>query len=236
MIAPAAPSAGGTKIVPEKLPEPKVVVLPIPKLPTIQPSPPSIHAMPDGTPTGEACYDSLGKLGVTFTRLMTNVGTGACSVADAVQVQSISVGPDVLKLPDQPTLNCGFALKFAGWIRDEAVPNVKTATQQKIVSLGTGPGFQCRGRNGDSSAKLSEHAFGNAVDIERIKLANGEIIDVKDALSIGSTFRPLLAVLRASACEYFTTVLGPGANAAHESHFHFDLARRGKQGNHKMCQ
>jgi hypothetical protein len=102
--------------------------------------------------------------------------------------------------------------------------------------MGTGPGFQCRGRNGDISAKLSEHAFGNAVDIEYIKLADGNVIKVAEAGNILSSHRAVLATLRGAGCDYFTTVLGPGANAAHESHFHFDLERRGKKGNHKLCQ
>ena len=230
---PAPPKAAGTQKVPQKIPEQKVVILPVPvrPLPQFQP-----HAMPDGTPTGELCFGNLGKLGVKFTRLTTPVGTGACSVSDAVEVQSVSVGDGVLKLPDRPKLNCGFAFKFATWLKDEADPIVKKATAKTIAEIGTGPGFQCRGRNGDIGGKMSEHAYGNAVDIERIKLVDGTTIDVKDAISMGARFQPVLAALRATSCRYFTTVLGPGANAAHASHFHFDLARRGKKGNHTMCQ
>ncbi len=233
---PAVPTPVEKKAPPVKPPEIKVVILPAPVLPSLQPLPPAPHGMPDGTPTGEACYDSLRKLGVKFTQLTTKVGAGACSVADAVQVQSMSIGADTLKLPDQPTFNCGFAVKFANWIKNEAIPLVNATSKTSIASLGTGPGFQCRGRNGDSSAKLSEHAFGNAVDIERIKLADGETIEIKDAITSGAKYQPVLFALRAAGCQYFTTVLGPGANAAHATHFHFDLARRGKKGNHTMCQ
>jgi hypothetical protein len=233
---PSVPIPVEKKAPPVKPAEIKVVILSAPVIPTLQPSPPSLHGMPDGTPTGEACYDSLRKLGVKFTQLTTNVGSGACSVADAVQVQSMSIGADTLKLPDQPTFNCGFAVKFASWIKNEASPLVNGALKTSIASMGTGPGFQCRGRNGDISAKLSEHAFGNAVDIERIKLADGETIEIKDAITSGAKYQPVLFALRAAGCQYFTTVLGPGANAAHATHFHFDLARRGKKGNHTMCQ
>ena len=220
----------------QKLPEPQVVILPAPILPPLQTLPPEVHGMPDGSPTGQACFDSLEKRGAKFTRLKTSVGTGLCFVTDAVQLQSVMIGADSVKLPDQPTLNCGFAVKFTDWIRDEASKIVKTATQSTIASLGTGPGFQCRGRNGDASAKMSEHAYGNAVDIERITLANGETIDVKDAMTIGAKFQPTLATLRATSCQYFTTVLGPGANEAHATHFHLDLARRGKKGDFKLCE
>lgn len=221
---------------PPKMPEVKVVILPAPVVPPPQPVLPPVHAMPEGTPQGEACHDNLAQLGVEFSRLSTSVGTGACSVRDAVKLRSMTIAGDVLKLPDQPTLTCGFALKFAGWIRQEADPAVKKATGTKIAALGTGPGLVCRGRNGDSSGKMSEHAFGNAVDIERLKLADGETIDIKDATTIGAKYQPVLATLRATACLYFTTVLGPGANEAHASHLHLDLAVRGRKGNHTLCQ
>jgi hypothetical protein len=226
-LKPASLTGEKIPVTPPPPPEVKVVILPSPVLP---------HGMPDGTPQGEACYDSLAKLGVEFKRLSTPVGTGVCSVVDAVEMQSISISGSMVKLPDHPTFNCGFASKFASWIRNEAGPIVTKATDTKIASLGTGPGFQCRGRNGDSSAKTSEHGFGNAVDIERIKLVDGETILIKDAMTIGANYQPVLATLRASGCRYFTTVLGPGANSAHAEHFHFDLARRGKMGNHSMCQ
>jgi hypothetical protein len=234
--SPTVPTPVEKKIPPQKQPESQVVIPPTPLLPPVLPLPPLVHAMPEGTLKGAACFESLAKLGVNFTKLTTNVGTGLCSVADAVQVQSITLGNDILKLSDQPIFNCGFAFKFASWVNVEASPIITTATGKKIATIGTGPGFQCRGRNGDIGAKLSEHAFGNAVDIEYMKLNDGENIDVKDAILIGAKHQPALAALRATACQYFTTVLGPGTNAAHATHFHFDLARRGKSGDFKMCQ
>jgi hypothetical protein len=40
--------------------------------------------------------------------------------------------------------------------------------------------------------------------------------------------------LRTSACQRFTTVLGPGADGHHEGHIHLDLAER-RQG-YRICQ
>ncbi len=232
---PVLPKVIMTQPVP-KPPDVKVVVLPTPAVPAPQVLPQLPHGMPDGTLQGEACFDGLAKLGVDFSRLTTAVGTGVCSVSDAVEMRSLSIAGNIVILPDRPTLNCGFATKFANWIRQEASPIVMNATQNNIAAIGTGPGFQCRGRNGDSSGKISEHGFGNAVDIERVKLTDGAFIEVKDAMTIGAKYQPVLATLRVSSCQYFTTVLGPGANSAHATHFHFDLERRGKAGNHAMCQ
>ena len=46
----------------------------------------------------------------------------------------------------------------------------------------------------------------------------------------------VLSALRTSACGYFTTVLGPGSNAAHANHLHFDLGQHGKSGTYRICE
>lgn len=223
-----------------KKPPVKTAMLPKPVLkPTVlkpKLSPPIFNVMPDDALSGEACIAALRKMKVEFDLQATPVISGSCSVVEPVKVSSIGVGETRVKFPDQPLLTCGFAARLASWLIEKGQPAVQSATGSRIQSMGTGPGFQCRGRNGDISAKLSEHAFGNAVDIEYIKLADGQVIRVEDAGNAGSQNRAVLATLRGAGCDYFTTVLGPGANAAHESHFHFDLERRGKKGNHKLCQ
>jgi hypothetical protein len=45
----------------------------------------------------------------------------------------------------------------------------------------------------------------------------------------------LLMALQLTACGYFTTVLGPGANAAHANHYHLDLGVHGNSGNYRIC-
>lgn len=198
--------------------------------------PPTANPMPDGTLTGDACFAALQKLRVDFTQAATPVSAGACSVYEPVRVNGIRVDGTFVRFPDKPLLTCGFAARFAAWVSDKGAPAVKRATGAPLQSLGTGPGYQCRGRNGDSSGKLSEHAFGNAVDIEYLKTADGETVNVNGGgFGLSSNAR-LLKELRLDGCAYFTTVLGPGTNAAHAKHFHFDLEKRGRKGNHKLCE
>lgn len=238
--APVPEPKKAAPVIPKPVPKPEpspVVPVPPPVVPVVPPvTPPVPHPMVDGTLTGDACYSELQKLGANFERLSTAVSSGACSVSDPVKLTAISRDGTVVKFPDGPTLTCGFAVRFVNWVTQEAAPVVQTGLSAKIATMGTGPGYQCRGRNGDSSAKLSEHAFGNAVDIERFKLSNGEVVDVSHAIDMSSKYQPVLAGLRSTGCQYFMTVLGPGANSAHASHFHFDLERRGKKGNNKMCE
>ncbi|TMJ34085.1 MAG: extensin family protein, partial [Alphaproteobacteria bacterium] len=42
----------------------------------------------------------------------------------------------------------------------------------------TGSSFECRNRNGDTTAKISEHASGNAIDIAAFRLADKESLPV----------------------------------------------------------
>jgi hypothetical protein len=42
--------------------------------------------------------------------------------------------------------------------------------------------------------------------------------------------------MRRAACGWFTTVLGPGADAAHAEHFHFDIARHGNSDFYRICE
>ena len=45
---------------------------------------------------------------------------------------------------------------------------------------------------------------------------------------------PLAAAIRGAACLYFTTVLGPGSNAAHDDHLHLDVKAR--NGGYRICE
>jgi hypothetical protein len=60
----------------------------------------------------------------------------------------------------------------------------------------------------------------------KIKLDSGRLIDVTRPGFFAFRQRGFLNKVRAEACGYFTTVLGPGYNRAHANHFHFDLMKR----------
>jgi Extensin-like protein C-terminus len=90
--------------------------------------------------------------------------------------------------------------------------------------------FDCRRRNGITDAKISEHGRANALDVRGFKLVNGAAIVLTDA----SVAKSLREKLRQSACARFSTVLGNGADAYHDSHVHFDLLER--SNHYKICQ
>ena len=176
----------------------------------------------------ETCFQKLRAMGAKFTIAAANVDYGKCNVENPVNLRSVTIKQNKIDLPEAPLLNCKFALQFSKWLSESGAPILAAQMNSPVERISTGPGFECRGRNGDGTAKVSEHGYGNAVDISTFRLRNGKTLNVADST--------LLPGVRASACGYFTTVLGPGTNAAHASHFHFDMGAHGKSGNYRICQ
>ena len=176
----------------------------------------------------ESCFQKLRAIGAKFTFAAATVDYGKCSVQNPVNLRSVTIKGNTIDLPEAPLLNCKFALQFSKWLSESGAPILSAQLNSPVERISTGPGFECRGRNGDGSAKVSEHGYGNAVDLSTFRLRNGKTLNVGDST--------LLPGVRASACGYFTTVLGPGSNAAHAAHFHFDMGAHGKSGNYRICQ
>ena len=145
-------------------------------------------------------------------------GKGQCGIKSPVSVTEVSG----VALTRPLVVNCTTAKRFNSWVSRSAKPVVgrQGGGLQAIEIIG---GYSCRTRNSKRGAKLSEHAFGNAVDIAGFKLRNGAIYSVKKNWRGrgGATLKRL----HKTACGPFGTVLGPNANRAHADHFHFDIAK-----------
>src|SRR5437868_15237700 len=117
----------------------------------------------------------------------------------------------------------------AHWIREEDTPAAATFGSPAHTII-AGTSYECRGRDRVPGAKLSEHGRANALDLRGLTLANGRVIAFTDN-AVPKEFRELI---RQSACTRFTTVLGPGSDAYHESQVHLDLIER--KGGYRLCQ
>ena len=166
-----------------------------------------------------SCRSTLKELGVTFDELPQLADASGCSVEWPVSVTALS---REVKLAPAATMNCATALRAAEFVRDQIAPKASAILGSPLVSIRQDSAYVCRPRNGTS--KLSEHAFGNALDIGALTLKDGRTVEVGSA-SRREEGEFMLAV-RLAACGPFTTVLGPGSDADHAAHFHFDLASR----------
>src|SRR5882757_359331 len=136
----------------------------------------------------------------------------------------MAVGPVAVK--PAATLACPIVSALERWLADSVQPAAQRWFGARVVEIKQISAYSCRGMNGNSHAHISEHAFGNALDIAAFTLADGRRIVVKDGWRGLPEEQGFLRDIEAAACQQFSTVLAPGSNAYHYNHIHVDLMRR----------
>ncbi len=149
------------------------------------------------------------------------------------QGNSVSAfGPVAIK--PAATLACPIVSVLDRWLADSVQPAATRWFGARVVEIKQISAYSCRGMNGNSWAHISEHAFGNALDIAGFTLADGRYVSVKDGWRGLPEEQGFLRDVEAAACQQFSTVLAPGSNAYHYNHIHVDLMRRSSQ--RAICQ
>ncbi|MER8762158.1 MULTISPECIES: extensin family protein [unclassified Mesorhizobium] len=195
----------------------------------ILPDPRSVAIAGKEMPPEElACRRRLKSMGVDFEERKPEHDTAVgCSIPYPIVLKtlgkSIAIGPD-------PELNCQMAEAAARFAASVIQPAAKAEFGMDVKSIGQASAFVCRPRH--AGGKLSEHAFGNALDIASFTLSDGKEIDVGPAPPEKDA--KFLDIVRKAACGPFKTVLGPGSDADHSLHLHFDLEPRRNGGT--FCQ
>ncbi|MGE0280136.1 MAG: extensin family protein [Rhizobiaceae bacterium] len=207
--APPIPEARPAE--PSPAPEPPVAA------PVLPPKP--------GLPSREelACRTRLTQLGAVFKEATPVINEQGCNMPHPIEMSRMT---DKIDIAPGVVLNCATAETAVRFIREVASPAAKAEFGLEVKSIAQASGFVCRPRNG--TTRLSEHAFGNALDIASFTLTNGTVIQVEPAPP--SKNEKFLRAVRDAACGPFKTVLGPGSDADHALHFHFDLAQRRNGG------
>jgi extensin-like protein len=135
-----------------------------------------------------------------------------------------AVGPVALK--PTATLACPIVSALDRWLADSVQPAAVRWFGARVVEIKQISAYSCRGMNGNPNAHISEHAFGNALDIAGFTLADGRRISVRDGWRGLPEEQGFLRDIQGAACQQFNTVLAPGSNRFHYDHIHVDLMRR----------
>jgi hypothetical protein len=144
----------------------------------------------------------------------------------------VAFGPVAIK--PAATLACPIVSALDRWLADSVQPAAMRWFGARVVEIKQISAYSCRGMNGNSRAQISEHAFGNALDIAGFTLVDGRHVSVKDGWKGMPEEQGFLRDVEAAACQQFTTVLAPGSNVYHYDHIHVDLMRRVSQ--RVICQ
>jgi hypothetical protein len=177
----------------------------------------------------EACLESLARLGVRFEPLRA-IRADACGAERPLR---ISLLPGGVQVSPPATMVCPMAEALGRWTADALIPEARRLLDRRPLRLVVGTSYECRGQNRAAGVRLSEHGFANAVDIMGVAF-DGDRPYTVAPLSRETLEGRFQTEIQARACAYFGTVLGPGSDASHSDHLHFDM--RGRKGAFRICQ
>jgi hypothetical protein len=224
------------------MPPPRPADHPAPALapPMPPPRPADLSPPPSSTPMAApsserredpaACDALLASGTIEATRVGPIIGPNGCGINAPISLDAVILA-DKRRIPIEPhaVLRCDFAAEAARWIAGSLIPSLEAKGGRVVRIVGVG-GYECRTRNRLTGGQMSEHARGDAIDLTAVQLADGRVFQ----LASRTNDLDLGLKLRASACERFSTVLGPGADPGHENHIHLDLEPR--RDGRKICQ
>jgi hypothetical protein len=223
-------------VTPKQSARPAETAVPIPvarAAPASREAAPAVKGTPQVDEPNSPCTELLAD-GIATAELVASVsgtsGAEFCGDEAPVRLTSIRLrdGSSV-ELQPAAVARCEMALAFARWVRDDLAP-AATVHEGKLQRLEIAASYSCRPRNNIKGARMSEHGLANAIDVGAVVLSKSGRIGISDPV------RPaiLFSEMRRSACARFMTVLGPGADAAHEHHLHVDLQKR--RNDYRICQ
>ncbi|WP_086082525.1 extensin family protein [Rhizobium etli] len=178
------------------------------------------------------CTAALQALGVVFKETPRIDDGNGCGIDKPIIVSEALPG---IKLKPEATIRCPAALALARWLKESVVPAASAALpeQGRITTVNQATSYMCRLRNGAEAGKISEHARGNAIDIASFHFEKGEDVAVRSRREDSTLTGAFQRTVSAAGCLYFTTVLDPESDAAHETHFHLDVMER--KGDYRYC-
>lgn len=177
------------------------------------------------------CEDRLRAAGVTFAPaelpLRQQRKGYTCGAEQAVVYRS---GPTRIRYNGAPTLTCGMALALADFerlLQEESTRQLG----KRVVRIEHGGTYSCR-KMTRFSTMVSEHSYGNAIDLRSFTLEDGRRVTVERHFGkLDSEPRdPRSLFLRSAARRaydegVFSVVLTPYFDNLHRDHLHLDLAR-----------
>ena len=164
-------------------------------------------------------------------------GPGICGLTKPLKVVALQEG--TVAFNTTATLDCPMTAALDRWVGEVVQPIAQARLGMKVAQINTMGSFACRGMNAQVGARLSEHSFGNALDIGGFVMEDGRSITiVRDWTRGDEQTQAFLREIHAGACDMFTTVLSPGSNAYHYNHIHVDLAMHGNTstGPRRVCK
>lgn len=196
---------------------PVTIKAPPPKPPLPSPAPKAPAPPPDVWQASEiadarrVCQQALASMTAEIEELAP-VKNGRCGAPAPVRL--ISIGKlNPVKFVPAPTISCRMLVPLKQWIAKGLQPQAARQLDSRVTRIDVMSSYSCRTRYGRKGAKMSEHAFANALDIGGFRLADGRRVSVLKHW--GPTKRDiakaLLAAQRKKDAETAAAAKGPAA-------------------------
>jgi hypothetical protein len=205
---------------------------PAPETPAPTPAPAPTPPQPTPEDNEDLRTQVLASHRVVGEALPAIADPGGCGIAAPLRVDAVDLADGhKVRLTPPAVMRASLASALADWLRDDLGQAVDK--DDRLAALEGVGGYECRTRDRLVGATISQHGFGNALDIEAFVTAHGKRFAV-GALSDADRAQPFMTIAMSTACLRFKTVLGPGADPYHALHLHVDLAWR--RSGTRLCQ
>src|ERR1700755_334927 len=129
-------------------------------------------------------------------------GPGICGMTRPLKVSALA--DSSIAVDKTLTLDCPMIPSLEPELNATADPDAQARFGQRVATVNVFGAYSCRGIDNMPGARLSEHAFGNAVDVAGFTLGDGRKIDfVHDWKTPDSQEAAFLHEAHAGACQYF---------------------------------
>ncbi len=179
--------------------------------PVVAPLPPPQAAPP------RDCFDALERAGAEFERKATVPTREGCRVDEAVMLSRATI-----PLSRPALMTCPLAHALLAFEREIVQPAALRHFGKPVVQIVHYGAYVCRPQTGRAS-RLSEHAFGRALDVGGFELEGKNVVSVRAHWSDRGARGAFLRDVAQGACRHFNMVLTPKTDFAHANHLHLDI-------------
>ncbi len=110
-------------------------------------------------------------------------GRGACGIVHPLKVAALQDG--AIRLNPAPSIGCPMTTVLETWLQESVQPAALAWFGAPVAEIRQLSAYACRTRNSEPGASLSEHAFGNALDVAGFALANGRTVTLSTSVRLG---------------------------------------------------
>lgn len=171
------------------------------------------------SPEVRQCLATLNARGVSWSAADAPGSGSGCGIAGGVQVRQLST-----PFNQPATMSCALALAMNDFETQVVQPAALRHFGKPVAQIRHFGAYACRPSTG-TRGRLSEHAKGDAIDVNGFVLSDGTTIEVKKDWYGADARTAFLREVAQGACQRFNLVLTPNSNRDHWDHFHLDVGR-----------